>query len=581
MLPVAIVFQLALDGADPVVPASTPASGDDAAPQPTWSGLCRQLPRMMTLTLNGDGDRGVRFFPFIGSQGQSRGFLHVPQLFDVEVLDGLHRQDRAWLLVDGLLTPSSWRLRVFDRELGRVAFDQELPFDPQDPRAALDRAVFELTGLLRWTGAPPRVPAPPPPALGPFLEARDQILALEASMIGGTAEDVVVGAMAAVGAAARDPAVGATCVELARLLVQIPGAEAPAVTLLTRWVDAASPDAAALEKAAQIAEVARRPDLARSWYLGALERPSARRRAVALSIEAHDLEGAAALAREAIEAGDDDAHWVTQMAVISQRQGDRAAWRRWSESLVGRSMAGDALNAAAARVAADYLVFEERETEAIALLESTLAAPGDAAGAPMLWLALARAKILAGRAGEAIEHLDRCASLDPPSEVAAEVRRLRRFAHRPTLVAEMLRIENQLVADDSDGALADARALVRSHKGDAEAWLVLGIVEHRAGRERRAERALRRALRRDPHLGEAQNRLGILLLARGRAEEGHGLLIEAVRQMPTDPACRLHLAQACALIGRTEEGREHVEQARRLGADPATVARVEREFFAD
>ena len=91
---------------------------------------------------------------------------------------------------------------------------------------------------------------------------------------------------------------------------------------------------------------------------------------------------------------------------------------------------------------------------------------------------------------------------------------------------------------------------------------------------------LRRAVHCDDESSDAHNRLGVLLLASGRVAEGHAHLHRAHGLAPTDSGVLLHLAQACALLGRLDEAVVHVTSAERCGADPALAEAVRREIFA-
>jgi Flp pilus assembly protein TadD len=91
---------------------------------------------------------------------------------------------------------------------------------------------------------------------------------------------------------------------------------------------------------------------------------------------------------------------------------------------------------------------------------------------------------------------------------------------------------------------------------------------------------LRRALGIDDNLGEAHNRLGILLLSQGNLDLGTQHLLRAGLLSPGDPAPRLHLAQAFALLGRVQEGERHLAEAERLGANAQTLAAIRAQFFA-
>lgn len=110
-----------------------------------------------------------------------------------------------------------------------------------------------------------------------------------------------------------------------------------------------------------------------------------------------------------------------------------------------------------------------------------------------------------------------------------------------------------------------------------EALFLLGLVRHKLAQPRRAERWLRRALALDPGCADAHNRLGVLLLERGALREGHDHLRTAHQLGPDEAAPLLHLAQACALLGRPDDARQHLAAAQRCGADPQLLAAVERE----
>ena len=114
----------------------------------------------------------------------------------------------------------------------------------------------------------------------------------------------------------------------------------------------------------------------------------------------------------------------------------------------------------------------------------------------------------------------------------------------------------------------------------AEAWLLFGVVEHRLGRRRRAERLLRRALRHDEGCSDAHNRLGALLLEDGRDADAYVHLRRAQELAPEDPATLIHLAQAAARVGRPEEAKQHLQAAARHGAPAQTVSAVLRKIEA-
>ena len=152
-----------------------------AAPLPV---LSRQLPRLAVHLLNGGSDLGLRFFPFIGRHGEHRRFFVVEELLAPSALMKLHGQDPPpRLIVDGFVHADGLRLRIHDAETGRAPFDADIHFDPLAPLAAVTRMMFEVTGALGWTGAPPAVPDLSGSALVSYLVARDNLLGLEADLV--------------------------------------------------------------------------------------------------------------------------------------------------------------------------------------------------------------------------------------------------------------------------------------------------------------------------------------------------------------------------------------------------------------
>ena len=107
-----------------------------------------------------------------------------------------------------------------------------------------------------------------------------------------------------------------------------------------------------------------------------------------------------------------------------------------------------------------------------------------------------------------------------------------------------------------------------------------GLVEHRLGHRRRAERLLRRALAHDGDCADAHNRLGALLLEGSRNEESYRHLRRAFELAPEDSATLLHLAQAAARIGKLDEARQHVRAAAQFGASSKLVSAVLRKIEA-
>jgi len=198
----------------------------------------------------------------------------------------------------------------------------------------------------------------------------------------------------------------------------------------------------------------------------------------------------------------------------------------------------------------------------------------------MLQFEYARACLLLDDTDAAARSLQTALEVGVSPEIVPQARRLQRLAAVPGLWAGTQAIEKMLAAGEFDAALPAARALVRRTGKVAEAWFLLGLVHHRLGRERRAERVLQRALHHDETCADAHNRLGILLLTRGALEPGYTHLQRAHSLAPQDASTLLHLAQACALLGHTADAQRHVDQAERLGAETSLVAAVRRAIVA-
>ena len=175
---VAVVFAFAVaDGLLPVV---------GAAP---YDVLARQLPRLLVARLNAGGDRGIRFFPFVGPVDGQRNFLNLREQFEPGQLAMLHKQGRTELLVDGIFRAGVLHWRVLDGESLKVRIEGDVPFDARQPLDVLVRLEFEITGLLGWMGRPQPAPPLAGEALGWFLVLKDG-LQVTATTTNGVAEVV-------------------------------------------------------------------------------------------------------------------------------------------------------------------------------------------------------------------------------------------------------------------------------------------------------------------------------------------------------------------------------------------------------
>jgi tetratricopeptide (TPR) repeat protein len=261
------------------------------------------------------------------------------------------------------------------------------------------------------------------------------------------------------------------------------------------------------------------------------------------------------------------------LAAACDRTEDHATRAAVVQELVGHAD----LPIPVARLVVSFLLEEEQPAIARAIVERALRRAPDHA---MLHFELGRACLLLADAAAAAAALGRARQLGLAPAIDGQARRLQRLSAVPGLWAATQRIEHALAADDLTGAFAAARALVRRVGPVAEAWYLLGVVCHKRGMLRHAERLLQRALRADPDCADAHNRLGILLVANGRVDAGRVHLERAHVLAPTDPSPLLHLAQACALAGEFAAADAHVAAAERIGAEPGIVQAVRAEIGA-
>ena len=557
----AVVFAFAVaDGLAPVV---------GAAP---YDVLARQVPRLLVTRLNGGGDRGVRFFPFLGKIDGERTFLRLGAMLEPQALVQLHRQGDARLLCDGMLRSGFLHFRVVDAIDQRVLADHELPFDPCRPLDALVRLEFDLMGLLGWSGRPQPAPDLGGEALGWFLVLKDALLRREADLA-DPADDPLRPARRCVELAAANAEVQELVLAFAAQLLRA-GQQRAEVAVLLRDLAAVAPaTTAACERISALAQAAGDQALAATTAARAAalepQRSDLVERAAALlfRLERHDEVRALVDAARARGVASEAA--LAQLAAVCDRTGDRAGRRALTDELLQR----DRLPVPVARLVVSFLLEEgraapARDVAARALVEEPRHA--------MLLFELARADLLLGATEAAARALRAALAAGVLPEVEPQARRLLRLAEVPGLWSGSRAVEDALAANDLPRALAVARDLVRRAATAADAWYLLGLVHHRRGNERRAERLLRRALRRDPDCADAHNRLGILLLTRGALQDGHGHLLRAHALAPHDASTRLHLAQACGLLGDQTAAALHVAAAERLGAEPSLVAAVRR-----
>jgi len=563
-----VFFGLALEeGLSPVV---------GAAP---FEVLARQIPRLVVKRLNGSEDRGIRYFPFVGPVDDRRQFLVLPQMLGIAKLRELGGESNTGAIVaHGQIHAGALRLRVHD-STDNPRFDEVLDLDPHNVLPTISRVLFELCGILEWQGAPPGLPDLDALALSHYLVAWDDLLGLEADLARDDAGSWLRAIRKCVELAPGQKDSSGLLLEIAARLIRAHGAQATTVQAdlaeLLGSAAAASEEETFLATASALLESLDQTEAAAVIFDRLLARNPDREdvtmRLVAHHFQAGDLASARSVLESAVARGNRSPRILAQLSVVQQRTGDREAQVATLDELVGQ----EDLPPSVARVVAAELTEQDRCGEAVEVVERTLTAhPGDAA----LWLEKARALMRSGDGPTARPALDTALSLDPSPVVRQEAQRLMRLAHTPETLRDLRAVDDALSQDDLVGAVRLARRLVHRHRDMGEAWLFLGIVHQRMSHPRRATRAFRRAIVCMPKLGEAYNRLGILLAQRGRYHDAFEHLQRAVELLPWEAGPRIHLAQACYYLSRMEEGRQALAEAERLGADARLLGAVRQMF---
>jgi tetratricopeptide (TPR) repeat protein len=562
-MPEVVVFAFAV--ADGLLPAV------GAAP---YDVLARQLPRLLVARLNGDADRGARYFPFVGNDDGRRTFLSLTDFVAPERLAELHRQPDVRLLVDARLDADGLHWRIHDANRAALLRACTVPFDPRQPLAPLPRLEFEIGDLLGRTDRPQPIAALAGEALGWWLIAKDAVLRAETNLLADGDGDPLRAALRLVELAADEPLAQDVALELAAHVARRSRTHPSLAALVGGLTPHLVADVERLERHAALAQTigdehAAATSLARAARL-APQRPELTERAAALLYRCGRHTELSRLVQALRDQGQVSPIALAQLAAVADRIGDR----RLRGELTAELLTRPTLPVAVARLLVSFLLEEERAEPARAVAERALAA--DPAHG-MLQFELGRACLLLGDDAAAATALAAALALGVAPAVQAQARRLQRLARVPGLWRGSCAVEAAVAAGDLPTALLAARRLVAAYRDVPEALYLLGLVRHKLAQPRRAERWLRRALAGDPDCADTHNRLGVLLLERGALREGHEHLRTAHRLAPDDAAPLLHLAQACALLGEPTEARQHLVAAQRCGADPQLLAAVERE----
>lgn len=562
-MPAAVVFAFAVaDGLSPVV---------GAAP---YDVLSRQIPRLLVARLNGGGDRGIRFFPFLGPIDGQRNFLTVRELFEPATLAALHRQGDVTLLVDGVFRGEVLHWRLLDGRGHDVVRECEVPFDPRRPLDMLLRLEFEIGDQLGWLDRPQATCALAGEALGWWLVLKDTVLRHEANLLDYSPEPMRP-AQRLLEVAPDLVEAHDAVLDLATQVAKRNRGDKDLLALLVKLTPLLTDDPDRLERHAAMAQACGAENDAVTSLLRAAriapERPELVERAAALLYRLDRHAELADLVQQARAERRATCTALAQFAAVADRSGDRALRRELTAELFAR----DDLTVPVARLLVSFLLEDERPADARAVAEQALRAQPEHA---LLRFELGRACLLLGDDASAAAALQRALAIGLPFAVRPEAERMLRLASVPGLWNGTRAVEAAIAGGDLPLALQHVSRLVARVGRVPEALFLLGLVRHKLGHPRRAERALRRVLRLDDAFADAHNRLGILLVSRGRIQEGHDHLQRAHQLAPGEASPLLHLAQACALLGHHDEARRHVEAAQLAGASPDLLDAVRREI---
>ena len=555
-----------------VAPSSDPSDWGGHGP----SVLGRQVPRSIVAAINGDGDRGLRFFPFLGNDGGRRCFLEADDVLPIDLLRRLHASpDAARYVVAGRLEPDRLTLHAHDRRADDEAQRIEIPFDPTDPFAAVQRAVFELAAPLGLGRSLPPVPKLSGDDAVRFLHARDVLLALEARLLGVDAAGGLRAAHDLFVRGVDPPNSGALLVELGAVMLRQAESVEVVRDLVADAIDRPGVSDALLMRASSLLEAAGDPMAATGLAVRAArarpENVSAVLQSAAALFAQERYGEAKAILCGALAVGVRDPRVRAQLAACEELSGDLAARDRLLAELLQET--GPSADAAVQRILVSWLVDAGRFEDAKARVEAALAVHPGHAG---LWLEAGRVALGRGEPALARDALTRCLDCGPSAEGRSEARRLLQLARDDALLPEVVTVEELLAAGDASAARRVTQRLVVERSTLPEAWLLHGMVLHRLGRRRAATRALERALQLRPDFAEAHNRLGILLAERGRDDAAWEHVQQAVELAPGDASAWVHFAQVAARVGDLPAARAALRRVELLGEHAAVVEELRR-----
>ena len=365
----------------------------------------------------------------------------------------------------------------------------EVPFDPLNPLAVLPRLAFELVSLLGWTGSAAHELQLTGGALGWFLVLKDELLRREANLP-ETTDDPLRAARQCVETAGTDVDVQQLVLDFLALLLRR-GQFREDVAGVARQLAPLLCDPAKIDRLGGLMYAAGDERAAANLVVRAALRSGADsdlvERAASMAFRVGDDEGVAAVVAAARAADSVTPNMIAQLAASYDRVGDLNRRHELVEELLGL----EDLAVPVARLVVSFLLEEDQPAIARTVVEAALKKAPDQA---MLHYELGRACLLLDDAPRAGLALRRAIELGMPEHLQGQANRLLRLSIVPGLWNGTHLVEKAITSGDLGAALGAVRALVRRVGPVAEAWLMFGIVQHKLGKLRRAERLLCRAV---------------------------------------------------------------------------------------
>ncbi|PIE22377.1 MAG: hypothetical protein CSA62_12780 [Planctomycetota bacterium] len=546
----------------------------------------RQIPRQLAELIAGKGSLHTSYMPLVGNDQGRRGFVGFEDLVPLEQLTRIFQplQQRPDYVIDGLLGEDQLELRLSAPGSETSIRQLDLPFDPNELQALLNRLVLELWELFDLPGRPSTVPPMNAEAFACFLAGRDEELAAQANLTRTARESAFLPFLAGLQHEPGQERILNATLELARLYIeQGRGDSNEACQSLAQAAQSGEAPLRYLMGALTLVrQVGNFPAIAQIGVHYLRHRPK--------DAEAALLVGAAHWSQENIEGtrilltgcvnqwSEEDPQGQARsgaLALLAEAQraaGDRSAEKQ-TLALLRRckEWTVHAAEFAARTLSTQESAFEE----ALQILHQALEShPKDA----RLLLEKGHCLLLSGKAEDARQSLLEASS--GPPETAIEARRLLSFVEGPEILQGIDMVERLLHQKKAADALRIAKKTAKLAPKQAEPQYLIGLAHSQLGQVRRAVRALRKSLELDPRLAEARNRLGILLVSLGRYREAYSELKQVLQELPNEIGPLLHMAQACYYLRRFDEGREFIARAEKLQPEHPMLRQTKDTFYS-